>query len=181
MKRGVCDNRLTSRKGERDLELEQIIEEYSNHLLRLAYFYTKNQAAAEDVVQDVLIKFYQSNYEERGQVKAYLTTMTINKSKDYLKSWAYKKIQLQTKWWMKTSDPDHVVQQEERSKIGAAILKLPLKYREPIILYHYEELPIQRVAEILALPENTVKTQLRRAREQLRPTLEGEWEVLNHE
>lgn len=73
------------------MELEQIIEEYSNHLLRLAYFYTKNQAAAEDVVQDVLIKFYQSNYEERGQVKAYLTTMTINKSKDYLKSWAYKK------------------------------------------------------------------------------------------
>ena len=160
---------------------EQIIDEYSGHLLRLAYFYTRNRHAAEDIVQEVLIKFYESNYEERGQLRSFLATMTVNKSKDYLKSWAYKKMQFETKWWMKTTDRDHVVQLEERSSIGAAILKLPLKYREPIILYYYEEMSVLQVAEILQINENTVKTRLKRARDQLRPVLEGTWEVLNHE
>lgn len=160
---------------------EQIIDEYSGHLLRLAYFYTRNRHAAEDIVQEVLIKFYESNYEERGQLRSFLATMTVNKSKDYLKSWAYKKMQFETKWWMKTTDRDHVVQLEERSSIGAAILKLPLKYREPILLYYYEEMSVLQVAEILQINENTVKTRLKRARDQLRPVLEGTWEVLNHE
>ncbi|WP_339194998.1 sigma-70 family RNA polymerase sigma factor [Solibacillus sp. FSL R5-0449] len=162
-------------------DIGQIIDEYSNHLLRIAYFYTKNRHAAEDIVQDVYIKFMQTDYSESGQLRAYLTKMTVNKSKDYLKSWAYKKIQFETKWWMKATDHDHVIQQEERSSIGAAILKLPLKYREPIILYYYEEMSVLQVAAILQINENTVKTRLRRGREQLRPVLEGEWEVLRHE
>ena len=162
-------------------DYEQIIDEYSGHLLRLAYFYTRNRHAAEDIVQEVLIKFYEANYEERGQLRSFLATMTVNKSKDYLKSWAYKKMQFETKWWMKTTDRDHVVQLEERSSIGAAILKLPLKYREPILLYYYEEMSVLQVAEILQINENTVKTRLKRARDQLRPVLEGTWEVLNHE
>ncbi|MBD8037178.1 sigma-70 family RNA polymerase sigma factor [Solibacillus sp. A46] len=161
--------------------IEQIVDDYSTHLLRIAYFYTKNRHAAEDIVQDVFIKFLQSNYSERGQLRAYLTKMTVNRSKDYLKSWAYRKIQFETKWWMKTSDHDHIVQQEERSNIGAAILKLPLKYREPLILYYYEEMSVIQVADLLQINENTVKTRLKRGREQLRPVLEGEWEVLRHE
>ncbi|MGN7479284.1 sigma-70 family RNA polymerase sigma factor [Solibacillus silvestris] len=162
-------------------EIEQIVDEYSTHLLRIAYFYTKNRYAAEDIVQDVFIKFIQSNYSERGQLRAYLAKMTVNRSKDYLKSWAYRKMQFESKWWMKTTDRDHIVQQEERSNIGAAILKLPLKYREPIILYYYEEMSVIQVAHILQINENTVKTRLKRGREQLRPVLEEEWEVLRHE
>ncbi|MEK3766410.1 sigma-70 family RNA polymerase sigma factor [Solibacillus sp. FSL K6-4121] len=161
--------------------IERIVDDYSTHLLRIAYFYTKNRHAAEDIVQDVFIKFLQSDYSEQGQLRAYLTKMTVNRSKDYLKSWAYRKIQFETKWWMKTSDHDHIVQQEERSNIGAAILKLPLKYREPLILYYYEEMSVLQVADLLQINENTVKTRLKRGREQLRPVLEGEWEVLRHE
>mgnify|MGYP003413733238 CR=1 FL=1 len=79
------------------LNLRQIIDDYSEDLLRLAYYYTKNLHAAEDIVQDIFIKFSQSNYEEQGQLRAYLTKMTINRSNDYMKSWAYRKIQLQEK------------------------------------------------------------------------------------
>lgn len=70
-------------------DIEQINDEYSKHLLRIACFYTKNRHAAEDIIQDVYIKFMQSDYLESGQLRAYLTKMTVNKSKDYLKSWAY--------------------------------------------------------------------------------------------
>lgn len=162
-------------------EIEQMMTQHSAHLLRLAYFYTKNVHAAEDIVQDVFIKMLSTPYEERGYLRSFLTRLTVNKSKDYVKSWAYRKIQFETRWRMTTTDRDHVVQQEERSVIGAAILQLPLKYREPILLYYYEEMPVLEIAEILGLSDNTVKTRLRRAREQLRPKLAGEWEVLEHE
>ena len=80
-------------------ELKELMFQYTEYLIRLAYYYVKDLQAAEDIVQEVFIKFYnnQSNYEERGELKAFLTKMTVNKSKDYLKSWAYRKIQLQNK------------------------------------------------------------------------------------
>lgn len=160
------------------------MEEHAEHLLRLAYFYVKDRHVAEDIVQEVFIKFSSQMYEERGLLRAYLSTVTINKSKDYLKSWHYKKIVLQEKLFPLRAKVhrDSLIEAEERSQIGAAILELPLQYREPILLYYFEELRIVEIASILDIPENTVKTRLRRAREALKPYLkQEEWEVLAHE
>jgi len=164
--------------------LEEMIEEHAAHLLRLAYFYVKNRQTAEDIVQEVFIKFSQRGYEERGQLRAYLSTLTINQSKDYFKSWHYKKLLLQEKIFSVQGNKqrDELVAAEERSQIGAAILKLSLTYREPIILYYFEEMKIRDIAQLLGIAENTVKTRLRRAREALKPHLkQEEWEVLRHE
>ena len=163
-------------------QLRQIMEDHSEHLIQLAYFYTRNYHAAEDIVQDVFIKFYNSNYIEQGQLKAFLRKLTVNRAKDYLKSWAYKKIQLQDV--ITTSlkrNRDIVIEQEERSIIGDAILSLPIHYREIIVLYYFEELSTPQIAEILEEAESTVRTRLRRAREKLKPLLEDEWEVLVNE
>lgn len=164
--------------------LEKIIDEHAEHLLRLAYFYVKDRHAAEDIVQEVFIKFSLQAYEERGHLRAYLSTLTINKSKDYLKSWHYKKIIVQEKLFLGRAKVhrDELIEAEERSKIGAAILALSLQYREPILLYYYEEMKIAEIAIVLNIPENTVKTRLRRAREALKPFLkQEEWEVLMDE
>lgn len=164
--------------------LEKIIDDHAEHLLRLAYFYVKDQQVAEDIVQEVFIKFSSQAYEERGLLRAYLSTLTINKSKDYLKSWHYKKIILQEKLFSIRAKEhrDELVEAEERSQIGAAILKLPLQSREPILLYYYEEMKVAEIAIVLGIPENTVKTRLRRAREALKSYLkQEEWEVLMHE
>ncbi|MEK5231778.1 sigma-70 family RNA polymerase sigma factor [Lysinibacillus sp. FSL K6-0232] len=167
-----------------DAILDNIIDEHAEHLLRLAYFYVKNRYAAEDIVQEVFIKFSQRDYEERGQLRAYLSTLTINQSKDYLKSWHYKKLLLQEKIFpaQVKRQRDELVAAEERSQIGAAILQLSLLYREPLILYYYEEMKVHDIAQLLGVSENTVKTRLRRAREALKPHLQQEeWEVLQHE
>ncbi|WP_342535551.1 sigma-70 family RNA polymerase sigma factor [Lysinibacillus sp. FSL K6-1151] len=164
--------------------LEEIIDEHAEHLLRLAYFYVKNRQTAEDIVQEVFIKFSQRGYEERGQLRAYLSTLTINQSKDYLKSWHYRKLLFQEKLFplQGHKQRDELVAAEERSQIGAAILKLSLAYREPVILYYFEEMRIRDIAQLLGIAENTVKTRLKRAREALKPHLkQEEWEVLGHE
>ncbi|QUG43737.1 sigma-70 family RNA polymerase sigma factor [Psychrobacillus sp. INOP01] len=159
--------------------------QYTEHLIRLAY-YVKDLQAAEDIVQEVFIKFYhnQNNYEERGELKAFLTKMTINKSKDYLKSWAYRKVQLQNKLFSPAGkrNTDELVRKDEQAIIGEAILELSLKQREVLIYFYFNEMTISEIAHILSIPESTVKTRLRRSKELLRNRLKGiEWEALLNE
>lgn len=166
--------------------LKELMFHYTEPLIRLAYYYVKDLQVAEDIVQEVFINFYhnQNHYEERGELKAFLTKMTINKSKDYLKSWAYRKIQLQNKLFSPTikSNSDELVRKDEQGIIGDAILSLPIKQREVLIYFYFNEMTITEVAHILSIPEGTVKTRLRRGKELLRSHLKGiEWEVLLNE
>lgn len=161
------------------MDIEVIMKEHTKHLLRLAYFYTKSHQSAEDIVQDVFIQFFNSSYKEKGTMRAYLSRMTINKSKDYLKSWHHRKMQFAEFFdENRRNVKDSVVVKDERAAIGKAILSLNIKYREPLILYYYEELTLIEISQVMKLPINTVKTRLKRAKEQLKPLLEDEWEVL---
>lgn len=164
-------------------DFKEIMNLYTEPLLRLAYYYVKDPSAAEDIVQEVFIKLYHvsNNYEERGELKAFLYKMTANKSKDYLKSWSYRKVQLQNHLFTQYSktDEDGLVKKDEQTIIGDAILELPIKQKEVLIYFYFHEMPIAEVAKILSIPESTVKTRLRRGKELLRNTLKDiEWEVL---
>lgn len=166
--------------------LEKMIDDYTDDLLRLAFYYVKDLQAAEDIVQEVFIKFYETQnlYKEQGELKAYLKKLTVNKSLDYLKSWNYRKVSMQNKLVALTKGKrsDYLVKKDEQTLIGDAILELPLKQREVLIYFYFEEWTIAEIAAFLSIPQSTVKTRLRRGKELLRPKLEGiEWEVLMHE
>ncbi|KYG92395.1 RNA polymerase [[Bacillus] sp. KCTC 13219] len=159
---------------------------YTESLIRLAYYYVKDRQVAEDIVQEVFIKIYHhpDKYEERGQLQAYLYKMTANKSKDYLRSWSYKKVQLQNKIFPSTSkmEPDELVRKDEEAIVAEAILELPLKQREVLIYFYFNEMNIKDIASILFIPESTVKTRLRRGKELLKNKLKDiQWEVLLNE
>lgn len=167
-------------------ELKEIMNHYTEFLLRLAYGYVKDLQTAEDIVQEVFIKFYHHphKYEERGQLKAYLAKITVNKCKDYLKSWTYRKIQLQSKWLSTTGkrSSDQMIRKDEQTIVGNAILELPLKQREVLIHFYFNDMTILEIAQLLSIPESTVKTRLTRGRDLLRNHLKGiEWEVLLNE
>ena len=61
--------------------------------------------------------------------------------------------------------------------VRAAVLGLPGKYREVILLYYDQSLKLKDIAQLLRLPVNTVSTRLRRARKQLEKALKGEMEL----
>ncbi len=176
-------------RGEANLDREDLVEimaRYTDYLLRIAYGYVKDLHAAEDLVQEVFIKFYNNNgkYEERGELKAYLAKMTVNKSKDYLRSWNYRKVQLKTSLLLHAGkrNADGLVKKDEQELIGEAILNLPLKQREVLVHFYYNEMTLAEIADVISIPLSTVKTRLTRGRELLRNQLQGfEWEVLNHE
>ena len=166
-------------------EFQQMMQEHTDYLLGLAYLYVKDWPAAEDTVQDVFLKFYLEfeQFEKRSSLKTYLTRMTINKCKDYLKSWRYRKQVLTTSFsYPAKKARSTVIEQDEKSELADVVLQLPLKYREVIIYYYFEELSVLEVAQILSVSDNTVKTRLRKARALLKEQLKhSQWEVLLNE
>ena len=160
--------------------IEELIDTYSDYLFRIAFIYTKDEKVAEEVVQDVFWKYYQTQqYDGRASVKTYLTKMTINRSYDYLRSWKNKKALLVETFRNAKGADTEAIQKEERGEITAAVLKLPVKYREVLLLYYYEDLQVSDIADFLQVPVSTVKTRLQRGRERLKHALpKQQWEVL---
>ena len=166
-------------------KFQLVMQEHTDYLLRLAYLYVKDWPASEDIVQDVFLSYYKKfeQFDERSTLKTYLAKMTINKCKDYLKSWHYRKQVLTNSF----SNPvkkarNRLVEEDEKLELADAVFKLPLKYREVIIYYYFEELSVLEVAHILSISDNTVKTRLRKSRCLLKDQLTGQqWEVLLHE
>ena len=147
--------------------LEEIVEKYSNMVYRLAMARTRNVEMAEDVYQEVFLRLARKmpEFESEEHKKAWLIKVTINCSKNENNS-AYLKHRAELEDNLKFETP-------ERHDIYYAVLNLPIKYRTVIHLYYYENYSIKEISSILKINENTVKSQLSRAREQLEKVIEG--------
>lgn len=163
------------------VDLQKVMTDYGEYCLRVAYLYTQDWLAAEEVVQDVFLAYAMKpdNFRGDSALKTYLVKITVYKSHDYLRK--------QKKWWhMKlpttvASAATTLERKSEQTMLLDALKKLPLKYREVLILYYYEELNTTEISEMLGFSVNTVKTRLNRARKALKPLLnEEDLEVLLH-
>lgn len=165
--------------------IDELMKKHTAILLRVAYYYTKNLHTAEDIVQDVFIKYFQKKRSlQEDAAGKYLMKMTVNKAKDHLKSWHFQKLRFQEKWFAgkKVMPVDPLVLQDEEDMISAAIFSLPMKQREVIAHYYLEGLTTREVAQLLNLSEGTVKSRLVKGRNELKKKLEMvEWEVLKNE
>ena len=148
-------------------KLEQTIEKYSNMVYRLAMARTRNVETSEDIYQEVFLRLAKKmpDFESDEHTKAWLIRVTINCTKTMLSS-SFLRHRAELDENMKFETP-------ERHELYYAVLNLPLKYRTVIHLYYYENYSIKEISKILKMKENTVKSQLSRAREQLKKEVEG--------
>lgn len=148
---------------------EEIVEKYGDMVYRLAVNQTKNTTEADDVFQEVFVRFIRSIHkiESEEHAKAWLIRATINCSKDVFLN-AFRK--------NTTELVDMGFEDERQSEVYYAVLELPKKYRSVIYLHYYEGYSIQEIAEIMRSNPNTIKTQLSRGRELLKNILKGEFE-----
>ena len=161
-----------------------LMDAYSPYLLQISYMYVKDWTAAEDIVQEIFIHYFKTHVQFKGQasIKTYLTKMTIHKSTDYLRSWASRKRTLAKLFGQQQQITYELDAQIEQSELMKQVLQLPLKYRESILLFYYEEMTTLEISELLSLSENTVKTRLRRAKELLKERVANKsWEELANE
>ncbi|MER2000662.1 MAG: sigma-70 family RNA polymerase sigma factor [Lysinibacillus sp.] len=154
-------------------QLQQAMNEYGEYCLRMAYLYTKDWALAEEIVQDSFLAYYmQQNFQQQSSLKTYLTKIVIYKSKNALRfKWAKKRQPVYIELDQAPSNEHTYLKKEQQQMLVTALLQIPLKYREPLILHYYQQFSIREIANILNTSENTVKTRMRRGREKLKPLL----------
>ena len=169
------------------MEIEQIIAEHGDYLLKVAYLYVKNEATAEDIVQDVFIAYYQKQqqFRQESSLRTYLVKMTVNRSHDYLRSWKSKRLSLFEKITGRTTTitPEkELLAKSIKQELVAALFTLSVPYREVLILYYFEEMTTVDIAKLVRCPEATIRTRLQRARKQLASIIgDDDWKVLRYE
>jgi len=155
------------------LDLERIVNEYGDALLRMCFLYLKDHAMAEDAVQETFLRAFrhQDDFQGKSSVKTWITRIAINVCKDMLTDpWARHR---SGEDLPDEATPEPSFSSEDRYVISGKIAKLPPKYKEVILLHYYQELKLSEIAEILGESEATIKTRLKRARDMLRSELKG--------
>ncbi|MFC4323306.1 sigma-70 family RNA polymerase sigma factor [Litchfieldia salsa] len=163
----------------KDEWFERIMDVYGERLTKLCFNYTKDWSISEDIVQEVFITCYRE-YENIDKItffKAWIYRITINKCKDLLKSSFFKRVVMSSNLiissrTLELSPEMSIMKSSEEEFLSTCVLALPIKYREVITLYYYEELPIEDISRILKINNNTVKTRLNRARAKLKVLME---------
>lgn len=157
-----------------------LFDAFANQILHLCFNYVKDWGIAEDITQDVFIICYEKFDQFRwdSSIKTWLYRIAINRCKDELKSYRTKHVYPITNLFVfdkakKQPSPESILTaKREQSLIIKSIFDLPIKYREVILLYYYEELTVKEISEVLSIKESGVKTRLKRARDHLRKKLE---------
>ncbi|MCJ8008693.1 sigma-70 family RNA polymerase sigma factor [Lederbergia wuyishanensis] len=160
----------------RNEKLKWLMRTYGNDVIRVAYTYLKQKQLAEDVAQDVFIKCYEKmdTFRNDSSYKTWIIKITVNRCKDILKSWSYKNLLITNYFENKKVVPSSQLQRDEESQVlSQQLMELPVKLREVIILYYYQEFTIEEISVLLNAKPNTIKTRLHRARLHLKKLLEG--------
>ncbi|HET7341804.1 MAG TPA: sigma-70 family RNA polymerase sigma factor [Methylomirabilota bacterium] len=172
--------------------LEALMTRYSGRVFRLAYGITRNQADAEEIVQDVFLQLTLKGggFEGRAAVGSWIYRVTANAALNKRRGkWRELETSLDDVLptfkadghrdgaraflvadWSRRPD-EELLSGEARRTLDAALERLPEHYRAVLVLRDVEELSNEEVAEIVGDTVPAVKTRLHRARMALREIL----------
>lgn len=159
-----------------DDDTEDVIERYSDMVYGIALVHVRNQADAQDVLQEVFFAYCRYRGEGRGfreeeHRKAWLIRTALNCSRRVTAgSWRRRVVPLE-----EAPDSPVTFSCREENLVYAAVLALPDKYRTPLYLFYFEDLSVEQISRITHIRQGTVRMQLTRARELLRTQLKGEY------
>ncbi len=149
---------------------DKLFNLYRNDIYRLAYSYVLNKCDAEDITQKVFYKLYLNIKKiflmnSNMDIKKWLFRITINESKNFLKTSWFKTI--------KDSERDNYKMVDKSNKEFTYILKnIPLSYRIVLYLYYIEGYDIKEISEIIKKSTSAIKMRLLRGREMLKKEME---------
>ena len=151
--------------------LEHLMATWGTQVKRLCCLYLKDMALAEDAAQETFVKAWRSLGRFRGECseRTWLMRIAVNTCRD-----------MQRTAWFRRLDR-RVVPEElpltapasQEPALAQAMLSLPPRDREVLVLRYYEQLSHEEIAQLLHAPINTIRSRLARAKKKLKLTLEG--------
>ncbi|HOB87186.1 MAG TPA: RNA polymerase sigma factor [Bacillota bacterium] len=160
---------MAKESGGPENAVESFVCRHENSLYRTALAILGSKAEAEDVVQEVFLKYIEKgpSFQSPEHEKAWLIRVAINLCKNRLRS----------SWWRKTvpllesypADPEG-----RQDGVVEAVMALPPKYRTVIHLFYYEDYSTAQISALTGQKESTVRSLLTRARQKIKVLLKGE-------
>jgi RNA polymerase sigma-70 factor, ECF subfamily len=152
-----------------------IVRRWQTPLINLAYRFCNDRGRAEEMAQEAFLRAYRGLDGFRGDAafSTWLFALATNLYRTELRRIPQRTVALED-----APEPANPVstteayeQQDRDRTVRQAVLALPAKYREAMLLFYFHEMDVPAAAESLGLPEGTVKARLHRGRELLRAKL----------
>ena len=152
-------------------EITYLVETHQLALLRLCFAYLHDQALAEDAVQETFLKAYRKlgQFQGNSNVKTWLSAIAINCCRDMNRGSWFRHIDRSVSidtlpLRAEESDP-------EDDSVSVEVMNLPIRLREVVLLYYFEDMNTNEIAETLRISQQAVSSRLMRARKKLRKAL----------
>ena len=176
---GESELGLIQRSLNQDMEAwAQIMTNYKRAVFGIAYGLLRNAADAEDTAQEAFIRAYEKlhTYNLKLKFSTWLFTVTANLCKNKLRRARFMMPleQVQRVEDEGASPADVVAQDQLQQTVRQALNRLRFDYRAPLMLRFYADMDYKDIAQVLGVPEGTVKTRLHRAKQELKHLLDQE-------
>jgi RNA polymerase sigma-70 factor (ECF subfamily) len=160
---------------------EGIVRRWQGPLINMAWRYSRDRGRAEEMAQEAFIRAWRglAQWRRESSFSTWLFALAANVYRSELKRFPTETLPLDD-----VSEPAGAASQHNElaaslsgETVQRAVLALPPRYREPVVLFYFHEMNVAAVAATMGLPEGTLKARLSRARSLLRqrfPHLEGE-------
>lgn len=151
----------------------RLIECYERPMFNVAYRMLGNAAEAADATQDVFLKVFENidGYDPKYRLFSWIYRIAMNESLDRLKHRRHAEaVAIDEDCPLASAErgPEQVAGDAQmHDVIQAALMELPYDHRVVIVLRHFAECSYAQMAEILHIPEKTVKSRLYSARQEL--------------
>src|SRR5215218_9885052 len=158
--------------------LQVLFGRHNVRVYRFVLRFLKDEAAAEDLVSEVFLDGWRqaNRFEARSQVSTWLLAMARNKALSALRRRSTEELDEEVAEFIEdpADNPEVSMQKKQRNSILADCLtQLSAAHREIIDLVYYHEKSIDEVAEIIGVPQNTVKTRMFYARKRIAELMNG--------
>ncbi|KKU25721.1 MAG: RNA polymerase sigma-70 factor, ECF subfamily [Candidatus Magasanikbacteria bacterium GW2011_GWA2_46_17] len=174
----LTDEQIVEAVRLRDKELySEIIRRYQAKLTHYLRKFIGNQDELEDVLQVVFIKTYRNLYgfDTAKRFSSWIYRIAHNEAVNQIKKYSRKAISLDENEWELIDDKMDVNEKTDASlfkaKVERGLTMISKKYRDPIVLYFFEQKTYEEISDILRLPRNTVGTLIMRGKGMLRGIL----------
>jgi RNA polymerase sigma-70 factor (ECF subfamily) len=175
------DEAIVAHVRAKDQELyEVLVERYQAPLLRYVTSIIGDETLAADVVQEAFIKAFLNlnSFNTKLKFSSWLYRIAHNETVNYIKK-HHREFMIDEVWWEAQPAPNlglgkQLDQKLLRAKMAQLLGELPLKYREPLILYYFEDKSYAEISDVLRIPVPTVGTRINRAKASLKGILDRE-------
>lgn len=178
----MTDDALMQRVREGDDDaFGEIVDRYKDSLVNYLTHLVRSRDRAEEVAQDAFVRLYRNadKYKQQERLGPYLFRIATNLVVSEVRRerrWSLLLPRLHASTRTSAPAPDtNLFTSEIQRQVAAAIDRLPVNYRAPLVLFEMEEWSYEEIAKALDVRVGTVKSRISRARDLLRKHLAPWW------